>query len=467
MQDILKSWLSLDKTERQKYINELLAGQSQIDYIDLVEAGKLGVYASLGTHFDYAIFGRDSIQVAEDLLSTHKSLAHRIIMTLASLQGVKTDAKSEEEPGKIHHEYRSLIFNDVHIPETSVNIMRRLQQVWGDETSDNLRYYGSYDATPLYIRLVSYYVKVYGSGILKEIYEGLDGHRSIADSLEKALGWLTNKIESSPWQLLEYRRMNRENGITNQAWKDSGTSYLHLDGQLANYDGGIASIELQGYAYDALKAGANLIAKNDQQKNDWLELANQVSLNTIDKLWMPEQKFFAQGLDRGPDGLTRQIQTTTSNPGLLLDSDLLLDLAAAEKEKYVETIIKKLSSSDFMTAVGIRSRSLLHKDMPGFIDYHGSYTVWPKETYGLARGLQHHGKSKLAQQMQSLILSAVMRAGEFYEFFYVNDDGQVWYDKEEAIAHFRELGKGENMATPENGQAWTISAVESILSKLQ
>ncbi len=458
-------WLSMPRTERQRLIKELEAGQAEFDYINLVNAGKLGVNASLGLHFDTAIFGRDSLQVAEDLLDSHQNLARTIIHSLASLQGVKYDPTSEEEPGKIHHEYRAKIFNDQPIPEISLNLMRRLQQTWGGVNTDSMRYYGSYDATPLYIRLVGSYIQRYGHGFLNEIYNGLDGEKRIADSLRAATLWLINKIVSSPWILLEYKRLNWESGIKNQVWKDSDTSYLHLDGSVANHDSGIASAELQGYAYDALLIACQYVARNDKERKDWHELAVQLQQQTIERLWMEETKFFAQGLDRSPQGHTRKIQSLTSNGGLLLDSNLLNDLSPDKRQTYVNGIVATITSSEFITPVGIRSRALRYKQMPGFIDYHGSYTVWPKETYAIARGLRRFGEDKQAAILEANILDGVMQAGEFYEFFYVNDTGNVWYDREVAVQHFKDIGLGKNIATPESGQAWTISAVISILRR--
>lgn len=460
-----QQWLSLPKEEKLKLIRALYSGNQKADFISLVSAGSMGVRASLGTHFDYAIFGRDSLQVAEDLLDSHRSLVHKIIITLASLQGVKKDEKSEEEPGKIHHEYRSKMFNGQPTPEISQNIMKRLQQVWGDVNSDYICYYGSADATPLYIRLIYNYVKKYGPQILEENYNSLSGQKTIKQSVQSATDWLVGRLTSSPWIMLEYRRLNKESGITNQAWKDSSTSYLHTNGEIANYNSGIASAELQGYAYDALLAASELVAKNESQKRDWTYLAQQLQQQTIERLWMPETKFFAQGLDRSGEGHTRRIETLTSNGAALADSRLLTNLPYNQAQSYIRGISEMIAGNEFMTPAGIRSRALKHKDMPGFIDYHGSYTVWPKETYAISRGLRNCGDLKLADQIESRLLSAVMRAGEFYEFFYVNIDNSVWYDREEAVSHFTKIGLGNDLATPEAGQAWTISAVQSILDK--
>ncbi len=241
---------------------------------------------------------------------------------------------------------------------------------------------------------------------------------------------------------------------------------MHTDGNYANTNDGIASVELQGYAYDALMVASELVAKSEQEKTDWQQLAKQVQEQTIEKLWMPQRNFFAQGLDRSAEGQTRQIQTLTSNAGLLLDSTLLVNLPNDKTRQFTDNVVKTITGKDFMTPAGIRSRSLEHKQMPGFIDYHGSYTVWPKESYAIARGFKRFGHKQLAANVESKILHSIMKAGEFYEFFYVNDDNNVWYDKEEAIKHFKEIGLGDNIATPENCQAWTISAVMAIINDL-
>src|ERR1700729_411287 len=248
--DFVTDWTTKTRAQRQKSLFELVNSPHLThDYIRLVSAGHHGVYASMGPHFTYAIFGRDSIEVAEDLMATHQRLVRDIIFTLARLQGVKYDSVSEEEPGKIHHEYRSRVFDGEVVSEQSLAVMHSLQHWWGSIGADELVYYGSSDATPTYIRLVFTYVKQYGRSILDEKYVTRSGEtRTILDSVQAATDWLVEKIKSSPWKLLEYKRINPK-GLFNQAWKDSETAYLHSNGTVANADGGIASVELQGYAY--------------------------------------------------------------------------------------------------------------------------------------------------------------------------------------------------------------------------
>lgn len=435
------------------------------DYIDIVRAvGRWGVYASNGPHFRFAIFGRDSLVVGEDLLNTHPLLVHDILLTMARLQGVTTDNLSEEEPGKIHHEYRAMTFDGVTVSEHSNSVLRQLQQVWGGVGTDYMTYYGSHDATPLYVRLLTNYAKRYGPEILRENYTAKDGQtRVMSESLRAAGDWIVKKIKDSSTGLLEYKRIN-PNGLVNQAWKDSATSYLHKDGSLPDFDCGIASIELQGYAYDALVGLAHHSLQTVDKVGSLLKLAEEIQYHTLETLWMEDELFFAEAAYRDKSGNIRQVDTLTSNAGLLLDSRLLHTLPDERRHYYVYNLAKILASEQFITNAGIRSRAIKHSKIPAFIDYHGSYTIWPKETNATARGLHNHGLHTLAMQFENRLINAVLSAGEFYEFFYADLDGKVWFDHNGAMTHFNSMSPGGNLPVPEAGQAWTISAVLRILN---
>ena len=461
-------WIQKTKADKRLILQQLISGRQTPDFIQLVTIDQMGVVASLGEHFGYAIFGRDSIRVAKDLMDTHPELAHTIVLTLARLQGTKSDDISEEEPGKIHHEYRNLIFEGKPVPNYSAAILHTLQMVWGGEGTGEMTYYGSIDATPLYIRLLQSYVRAYGAETLKETYTDRDGTtKSLLDSLGAAIDWLTRKLQESEWGLLEYKRRN-PNGLANQVWKDSVTAYLHTDGSTANFDQGIASIELQGYAYDALVGASDLLRDDPRATVEWPAMAQKIQETTLDKFWMEDTVYFAEGLDRDDSGKMRQIKTLTSNPGLLLRSRLLQDLEPDSQKHYVDHIVQMLMGPEFLTDGGIRCRALRHKEFPGFPDYHGSFTTWPKETYEIAKGLYSHGYIDVAKDLDDRVLDAVARSGEFYEFFYVNDDGSIWNNTSDALNLLRRAFGGKTtLPIPEAGQAWTISAVLEILHHRQ
>jgi glycogen debranching enzyme len=290
---------------------------------------------------------------------------------------------------------------------------------------------------------------------LDETYTDRSGHTgTIRGSVLFAAEWLAGKIQQRSDRLLAYKRINPQ-GIPNQAWKDSLTSYIFSNGSLPTADAGIASVELQGYAYDALRYAATL---DESRANEYNRLAEDVQRATLEKLWMAEDQCFAQGLGTDSSGQERQIDTLTSNAGLLLDSDLLTDLPDETRALYVEGLVSVILSEQFRTAAGLRCRAIRHSGLPGYIDYHGSHVIWPRETFAIARGLERHGYQQEARELYATIITAVQTAGAFYEFFYAEDDGTVWYDPARAIEHFSILNSGRPLDIPEPGQAWTISA---------
>jgi len=450
------AWALLPVDKRQQIIAHFYeqGDDATLDqFLSMVRApGGYGVYASCGPNYEFAIFGRDSIAVADEVLMLRPELTREIILLLAKLQGLRYHPSSEEEPGKIHHEYRITHFNGERISDAAKKVLAALHPIWGG-TAQELCYYGSIDATPKFVSLVGRYCEAYGPDILDEIIIGRDRKaRSLRLCVRAAVDWLVNRVLASPWHLLEFRRLNPA-GLEHQAWKDSETSYLHVDGGRANADGGIASVEVQGDAYDALIA-AQVVAEGDEARS-WHELADDIRRQTLDRLWMPQSNFFAMGLDRDEHGNTRQIATLTSNAGALLASGLL----QASDAHNVAGVVKVIMSSEFVTPVGVRTRAKKHAGLIPFADYHGSLVSWPHETYTIIRGLRRHGYGAEAQKLEQALLHGVAQAGEFYEFFLVEAGGAVKY-------HYRQESSDEPTFhafgaanLPEPGQAWTISAV--------
>jgi glycogen debranching enzyme len=453
----------MDGTSSKSKTDERIAAsdsapKNHFDYLKLVKAPRtFGVYANDGDAFKFAIFGRDSLVVAEDILTYNQDLTKEIIFALAKLQGYRRDQTSEEEPGKIHHEYRAETFNNLKAPESSLEILHSLQKIWGGVGTKQVTYYGAHDPTLLYVRLIGNYVRRYGREILGERYTGRDGEvHTIAYSVKLAVEWTVAKLDSSPLGLMEYKRLN-PTGIPNQAWKDSKYAYVTANGQLPNFDAGIASIELQGYTYDALEAAAYLLPESRLDTRRWLELARIVQEKTLELLWMEDQQFFAQALFYDSEGKHQLIDSLTSNGGLILDSKLIYSLPEQKRQYYTEAIAKKLFSMEFITDVGIRSRALRHVQLPGSTEHHGSYTVWAKETNAISRGLRRSGMNALARQLENRLINSVLMTSNFYQFYYVEINGVVWYDVDKAISDLSERIPGIIPPRPEPHQAWTIS----------
>lgn len=413
-----------------------------------------GLYGSGDVLFKDAIFGRDSATAAQDLLFVQPEISREVILTLAGLQGVREapigPQSNEEEPGKLHHEHRSLYVGSRRISPTSEVLLRELAERWGGDVS-SLTYYGSVDTTPLYARLVVDYCHAHGDALLDAPYTRSDGLiASIRDSLVSALGWITRRMDGSHLGFVEFLRRNPD-GIPFQVWKDSGTSFIHRDGTLANWDAPIAAVEVQAYAYDALLGAGELL-----DRAEWRERASALRDRILSRLWDPGQGCFAMGVDRDPHGRPRLISSLASNGALVLDTRLFDSLPSASD--YVAPLVRQICGPDFLTEVGVRCRARSQADLVGFQDYHGAWTVWPRETFAVVRGLERQGLRRLARQLANRLLNGVNAARGNVEFLYVSPDGPVMYDfrARDIRAGEPRLIAGTNQ--PECPTSWTVSA---------
>jgi glycogen debranching enzyme len=423
-----------------------------------------GLYGSGDRLFSNAIFGRDSVTAGETLLHLRPDLARDIILTLVRLQG-SVDApvgphSNEEERGKIHHEHRTLYVDGRRIPPASERLLKEQARKWGgDETS--LTYYGSVDATPLFVRLVARYCVTHGESILADRVTRRDGGQTtVRQSVLAAMDWITAKMDASPLGLVEFQRRNPQ-GIPFQVWKDSNTSYIHRDGTLANSDAAIAAVEVQGYACDALLGAARLF---ENRAEEWRDRALALRERVIRNLWMPAERYFAMGLDRDGAGRVRWIDSIASNGALLLDTALFDGLPAADR--YVTGLVRRICSPDFMTEVGIRCRSVSEDGLVDFQDYHGEWTVWMKETFDVARGLERQGLPWLARQVGIRLLNAVNVAGAHVEFLYVSPDQRVMYDFRACDLRTAEPEVITGTNQPEAPITWTVTAALALKSWL-
>jgi glycogen debranching enzyme len=419
-----------------------------------------GVYASSDVLFRGAVFGRDSLEVAEDLMLVRPRLVRDILLTMGRLQGLENNALNEEEPGKIIHEYRVTALNGKQIDLSSREIFDSLSEKWGGSKNE-LAYYGSVDSTPHFLRVLGAYCLMHGETILGESVQQRDGNNTtMRDVAVHALSWLQQKLTSSKSGLLEYRRLNAH-GIANQVWKDSDEFYVHENKELANHDLPIASIEVQGLVYDALSACAQFFG---DKATEYLEQAVKIRDRTIELLWQEDRQYFALGLDYADAETMRIIATPTANPGALLDTEFFDDMEDSDKQKYISAIVYRIMDQDFLTPAGIRSRSLDARDLIGPWDYHGSLVSWPKETYDIAKGMRRQGFPKLSRQLENRLLNVVLKSHEYPEFVYVDRWGRVMTGAPSKRTHGELiLAAGHN--TPERVQAWTVSAILAIMTR--
>ena len=424
----------------------------------MVSRDGLGIYASSDTRFEGAIFGRDSLEVAEDLLPYKPRLVERIILTLASLQGEVYDDTREEEAGRIVHEYRRTIVDGKPLNDTSRRIYDILSEAWGGDDL-TMAYYGSVDAAPHFIRLVFKYVDTYGPKILERKVRLRSGHLiSLSIAIENSLDWINSRLEHSKSGLLEYQRHNPK-GLSNQVWKDSEEFYVHENARQANHKRPIASIEVQGLVYDALMAAANHFPG---KKTQYSQTAIQLRDRTIQLLWLPKRRYFALGTDFTANSKKpRVITTPTANPAELLNSGFFDLLPLNRKQLYVSSVVREIMGSDFLTDAGTRSRALSRAHLVKIWDYHGSYTTWPKETYDIAKGLRRQGFERLAIELENRLLNVVRALKAYPEFIYVDYRGRILGAAAAPHRHAQTL-LVNNKDRPERIQAWTASAIYAI-----
>lgn len=423
------------------------------------------IYASHDVMFQFAFFGRDSLEVAEDLLMIDPMVARRLLPKLASLQGTAHNALTEEEYGKIHHEHREVMIDGKKIPRKSRQILDGLADRWGLDKS-SFTYYGAADTTPLYARVLARYVTGSDAAFLRHRVVTKD-HETItmAQSLERALEHICHLIQRSANGLVEFRRQNK-NGHICQVWKDSVTALQHADGKVANYHGYVATVDLQALAYDALIYGAEVLssinAASPAKIDEWRHQAALLQQCMLQTYWLASEARFATGHDYDQAGKLRLITTPTSNQGVILNSRVLLNLDDADREKYVASILQNIYSDEFLTEVGVRCRAKSYQHVVDFEDYHGAWAVWPKETYDIAKGMRMHGLEAAAQQLEHRILRGTNKVGN-RELFYVAPDGAVAWrllpinriNRRLPIRQERII-RGTNL--PESSQAWTSSA---------
>lgn len=411
------------------------------------------------------IFSRDALRVALDLLPWHPKIAEMVLYNLARLQGVVDHVEREEEPGRIHHEYRALYLDGKRVSEEQEEIMKNLAERWGWVIpGKEMCYYGSVDATPQFVRLVARYVELNGRNILADTVLRRDGTEvTIGMAVLNAMGWLERRIERSSLGLLEFHRAN-PHGIRFQVMRDGAVSYLHEDGTLANHKAPIASLEVQGLSYDALVDAATLFAEELPERAErWKALASAIQTSVFERFWMDDRGQFAMAIDRDAKGNTRLIQTQTSVPAELLETGIFDSLPQYERMQYLAAIVCSMYSKEILTDVGIRSRGLQYANLLAYWDYQGSYTSWLVTTNVFAVGLRRQGLTAHAADMEARLINGTNIAGCLPEFFYVDDGGGVHYNlsgsagyEDGGILPTRTIQATNH---PELNQAWSISAI--------
>lgn len=343
-------------------------------------------FLAAGAPWYLTLFGRDSLWAARMLLPLGTELALGTLRTLAARQGSTVDPSTAEEPGKIPHEVRRAVF------------------AHGDTVLPAL-YYGTIDATPLWICLLA---DAWRWGLPAADVQ------SLLPALERALHWLDEHADSDGDGFLEY--IDRSgHGLANQGWKDSGDAVRFADGRIAV--GPIALAEVQGYAYEAAVKAADLLDAFGRPGADhWRGWADRMATRFRESFWLADDlgRFPALALD----GAKVPVDSPASNMGHLLATGILSADESAD-------VAARLVHPSMSTGFGLRTMS----DRTGGyspLSYHCG-SVWPHDTAIAVHGLVSAGLTDAAAVLTDGLLAAGAafdnRFPELYGGFAATDVG--------------------------------------------
>jgi glycogen debranching enzyme len=312
------------------------------------------------------MFGRDSIFTSLQALPFKPELAATTLRALGDWQGSRSDDFRDEDPGRILHEMR-------------------YGELPAFEERPHSPYFGTADATPLYVVLLDEYERWTGDAALV---------RELEYEARSALNWIDEYGDLMGNGYLSYQRRNEETGLENQCWKDSWDSISFHDGRLPGFPR--ATCELQGYAYDAKVRGARLarLIWHDD------EFAEQLESDAIDlkhrfdrDFWVDDGEYFALALDE--EGA--QVDALSSNNGHLLWSGIVEESKAA-------AVVGHLMGPRLFSGWGVRT---LAEGEARYnpIGYHVG-TVWPFDNSFIAWGLRRYGFKGEAARIAAGILDA-------------------------------------------------------------
>jgi glycogen debranching enzyme len=328
-----------------------------------------GRLPAAGMPWFMTVFGRDTIITCLQTLLFGPELARTALEVLAELQAKEDDPSIDAEPGKIVHEVRT-----------------------GKAAKHWFRtYYGTVDATPLYLVLLS------------EVWRWT-GDRALMNRLRepalRALEWIDNWGDRDGDGFVEYQRRS-ERGLENQSWKDSGDSQRFSDGRFAKTP--IAPAEVQGYVFDAKRRVSEIAREvwRDRGLADRLNAEATALRDRFDAAYWVDNRggYYALALDAEKQA----VDSMCSNMGHLLWSGIV-------PPNRVDNVVDALMGDALWSGWGVRTMSE-HDAAYNPLSYHNG-TVWPHDNSLIAWGLARYGRWPEAQR----IAQRLLQAGRYFNY---------------------------------------------------
>lgn len=433
----------MTKHDLRHYIYNCILELSTEDGINA--SGKDDVYG--------CIFGRDSaisilkiLRVCEnDISQTERdqllSISRRGLLTLVTLQGKQTNTESGEEPGKFIHEYR----------RDNYERLLNMEKPWYIYPDGVLRNYDSVDSTPLgLIALYRYWEQTQDTEFLF----------SVLPAVEAGLNWIITYGDRDKDFLLEYELpITREHGgLPVQSWTDSHESMMDEDGKFPEYP--IAPVEVQGYAWLALKLWADFYANTSVQYMRTKKHARKLRKHAkamkaqFNKLFIFQEdgKYYAA---QALNGYKNKITTVTGNPMLLLWAAYKKNgkVETILQDKYIADIVERAMQDDmFDPDGGVRTMSTKARTyISGQNNYHNG-SFWPKLNGMSHEGLVNVGYDREAALLKDATLKPISQFGTAIELYVKTETGEFLPYKNE---------RGQESCRQ---QAWTAAAALDLLT---
>lgn len=371
-----------------------------------------GEVLAAGAPWYMALFGRDALISAYQSLILDPEIARSTLHALARRQATERDDFRDAEPGKILHELRC-------------GELARFGAV------PHSPYYGTVDATPLFLVL------------LHETWRWT-ADESLVRELEvparRALAWILDHSDSNDDGYTDYETRSSA-GLPNQGWKDSTGCILFSDGSVA--EAPVALCEAQGYVYDALLRTAELsesIWGDRALARDLRERAESLKLRFDRDFWMPERAYYALALD----GRGRQVDSLTSNSGHLLWSGIV-------PEEKADAVAASLMSDSLYSGWGVRTMAATEGGYDPLSYHNGS--VWPHDNALISEGLRRYGYREDANRIALSLVEAAAHFGYRLPEVFAGHDR-------------RETGFPVEYPTSCSPQAWAAGAIPLALRSM-